>query len=285
MDVSTYFNKKKVNGLFGIEIELEADHLPKSIPFATWRVEEDGSLRGEDNAEYVLKKPLDREEALSAVSDLREFLKRYGSVIDLSRRTSTHVHVNMTDMSMVHLFNFITLLYIFEELLVDWCGDARKGNLFCLRAKDAPAVIEKITQYINADALHMIGDNVRYSTVNLASLPKYGSLEIRCLRGTVDDKVLTTWLGVLEHLKKISTTYDHPTSVIGELSELGIQNFAKKALGNFYRTFYTGVGKGKKVLEGTRLVQDLVFLADWDKVFMGREEIPAPVWFDEEEDQ
>lgn len=43
-------------GDVGIEIEVEGKNLPKHFE-KYWRVEADGSLRGEDNAEYVLEKP------------------------------------------------------------------------------------------------------------------------------------------------------------------------------------------------------------------------------------
>lgn len=260
MLVREFFNRKGGGDLFGVELEMEGDSLPKHIPRGIWKVEEDGSLRGNDNAEYVFQMPLNKEEATNAFSYLIDYLEEFGEGLSPSRRTSTHIHVDCRTLNMNQLFNFIILLIVFEELLVDWCGEERKGNLFCLQTKDAEGFFIRVEDFLNHKHKDYLGDKIRYSAINLAALPKYGSVEVRSLRGTVDKEIFNTWLGVLAHLRKVAEVYDNCWDIVTEMSQDGPVVFSKKILGPFAKTFYTGRGRSLKVLDGIRRGQDIASL-------------------------
>lgn len=247
----------------GIEVEVEGRDLPKEQT-DLWRVEHDGSLRGEDNAEYVLRQPSKIEDLHHALASLQGMFEEEGSVVDLSRRTSTHVHINCTQLEMIELFNFITLLLIFEELLVGWCGGDRDGNLFCLQSKDAEGMLEVLKKFAKSRDRSLLRDNIRYSAINLAALRKYGSIELRSLEGTIDEKRILTWVGVLLRLRSIATNYADPTEIVNQLSEFEIAPFSKQVLGPYAKDFFKGKGKVKKVLGGVRRAQDIAYTVDWN---------------------
>src|SRR5690606_4744320 len=104
-DIETLLRKKSTDGEIGIEIEVEGNKFPKHavegydgvdphfIP-DMWQYHRDGSLRGEDNAEYVLKNPIKFSEVPDAVNKLWEMFDKYGTVLETSNRTSVHVHLN-----------------------------------------------------------------------------------------------------------------------------------------------------------------------------------------------
>src|SRR5690349_22399742 len=146
---------KETKGDIGIEIEVEGNKFPKHayegydavdperIP-KQWDYHRDGSLRGEDNAEYVLKKPLKFSEVPKAINDLWQMFSDYGTVLDVSNRTSVHVHLNVQDFYINRLCSFAAMYLSVEDILTGWCGDHRVGNLFCLRAKDTPAIVTEL---------------------------------------------------------------------------------------------------------------------------------------------
>ena len=261
--VRKFFNRGYEESLIGVEIEVEGYLLPEEI--SGWISEEDGSLRGAENIEYVLRKPQNRKGLETHLKKLSKTLKDQGAVIDMSRRTSTHVHINCGDLTLLELANFTTLLFIYEELLIDWCGKSRRGNLFCLQSKDAEDILDTITQFWKNGSRVQLGDNIRYSAINLASLNKYGSVELRALYGTVDTKTILTWVDALLHLKEMAKKYDTPAEILMEASFRGTEDFAKEALP---KEFLKGKAAYRKVLDGIRRVQNLVFLPDWDAKWM-----------------
>lgn len=258
MKVHKYFRVPPVEGDVGVEIETEGFNLARDVG-KYWRAERDGSLRGEDNIEYVLKRPSSLQELKRALAYLNLCLEDEGSEVDMSRRTSTHVHINVCDMSMTHLVNYIVLLLIFEDFLVDWCNPSRKGNLFCLRSSDAEGMILALTAFLRTGQRFNLHDNIRYSAINLASLSKYGSVEIRSLEGTVDSARITEWCEFLLHLREKAKTFNNPTQIIEDMSVMEYLPFVKSILGKHYRTLYKGKGKQARLLEAIRRAQDVAF--------------------------
>lgn len=263
MIVSKMFRVEPVKEDVGIEIEAEGENLWKGVS-DYWRTEPDGSLRGKDNTEYVLKQPVCLTKLKLSLLDLKAQLRRSGSVIDMSRRTSTHVHINCTNLEFVELVNYITLLLVYEELLVDWCAPSRKGNLFCLQSKDAEGLLFTIRNFVIREERRELGDNIRYSAINLASLAKYGSVEIRSLEGTVDEDRILDWVGVLVHLRDMAKTFKNPIDIISKLSEEEPRKFSKRILGDYYDKFFVGLKRIKKTIDGARRAQDIAFCRGWE---------------------
>lgn len=189
-------------GLFGYELEVEGANLPQRVE--GWRFTKDGSLRGE-SAEYVLLGPINFEALIEAFETLVEKLTKPTTTLSFSYRTSTHVHVNMLDFTKQQIQSFFYIAHLVEDVLVNYCAPIRKGNRFCLRAKDAEFKVDVFREWLGKRGFaHLSQDQLKYSAINIATLCQYGSVEFRSLHGTVDKDVIKTWLSVLKNLYDIA---------------------------------------------------------------------------------
>lgn len=196
-DVAPFDNKPK--GVFGIEVEVEGDNLPKIDPLSIWKVVKDGSLRGEA-AEYVLRKPLDLKEAVNGIIHLNEMLA--DSPLRMSFRTSVHVHVNVLNMRMSQMKRFIITSFLLENLLVAFSGEERIGNRFCLRVVDAEFQLNYIKLLMQETTqLHRIAnDEAKYAAINLVTIRNYGSVEFRSFQGTTNPEQIKNWIEILNKI-------------------------------------------------------------------------------------
>ena len=173
------FRRNVVDGDVGLEIEVEGNKFKKEYIPKPWMYTHDGSLRGEDCAEYLLRNPISFNEVPEACYKLWEMMENYGSVLDDSNRTSVHVHLNFGREYKNRVCCFVSLFFIVEEILMEWCGDHRVGNLFCLRGKDAPAIVSKIKEFLTDDNLNSLPTGLHYANLNIHALQKMGSIEVR----------------------------------------------------------------------------------------------------------
>ena len=277
----SYIRMPKVSGEIGIEIEAEGRDLFTS-PIQYWMAINDHSLRNVDGhppIEYVLREPINRSDVLPALDYLGTKLKQCGSKVVMSHRCSVHVHINVQDMPMLHLMNYISLYYILEDILIEWSGPERKGNLFCLRAKDADFQIELLVDALKQGHWHnAFSQEYRYAAMNAASLGKHGSLEFRSMRGNVEMDFIAKWVSILTHLKDISNTYKNPEHISDEFRRLGPYNFFQSVIGNFIRASDFSDIHGT-VWESYRSMRDLAHAIDWENppMHMGTVEEKQPM--------
>ncbi len=220
------FGRKCSGDKFGVEVELEGNNLPMNVE--GWRVEHDGSLRG--GLEYVFDGP---KSLRSTVENINRLCKKLQDrdVLD-SGRAGVHVHVNVQDMEEQHIYNFIILYLLFEEVLMKYCGDDRIGSLFCLRLRDAGGIQEVIERTAKSGDFRYLGtDHVRYAAINCKAIVTYGSLEFRAMRSTVDANALKTWVHLLHALKKRASQYDKAHQIIEEVSILSPEIMGKEIFG------------------------------------------------------
>lgn len=254
--------KCKTAGDVGIEIEVEGQNLPYLEKF--WLNEQDGSLRGQESREYVLAKPLSLKEARLALAYLDAQYKAHGTVVDDSVRAGVHVHVNVQDLNMIELYNFMTLYLILEEVLVKWCGPHREGNLFCLRAGDADFLIGQLQNVAESRNFHELhSDQLRYSSMNVKALGTYGSLEFRAMRGTRDLDLIYQWASVLVGLRDLAKGFESPEKIIEGFSEGEAKGFLVRALGEHYEAFQCE-GYERMLCDGMRRAQDVAYCVDWN---------------------
>lgn len=259
---------RPASGEIGIEIEVEGNKFRKeSIP-SPWKYVKDGSLRGQDNAEYVLRNPILFTEVRPAIETLWNMFANDGSVLDESNRTSVHVHLNAQNFFLDRLCVFAALYYSVEEILTEWCGDHRVGNLFCLRAKDAPASITALKRFIQNDGAYGIRDSFHYAGLNIHALLKHGSIEIRALRGVKDPQIILDWVEILQRIYTLSGEFTDPRTVCEGFSSSGPFEYLRMVLGDKTETVLKGVSlNDQEVMEslydGIRIAQDLCFCRDW----------------------
>lgn len=275
-DIGVLFNRKDVTGELGLEIEVEGSHLPHEDDTPSpWLYKHDGSLRGEDNAEYVLAKPIMFDDLPKALDALWKAFDKMKSKLDDSNRTSVHVHLNCQRFHLNRLTSFMALYFIVEDLLTHWCGEHRVGNLFCLRAKDAPAIVTQIKRFIkNSDSLtqkykpNLLSDHLHYSGLNAHALSTFGSLEVRTLRGVSDSKTILEWVGMLRRLYDLSSEFKDPRQIIERFSEMGPMAFFEEILGPSAAILrrdipHSDQGVREAMFEGVRLAQDLCYCRNW----------------------
>ncbi len=269
LNLALLFNKKEVKGEVGIEIEVEGSKLPHedSTP-SPWAYHVDGSLRGHDNGEYVLAKPLKFSEIPNALDKLWEVFKEKKSKLDDSNRTSVHVHLNCQLWYLNRLAAFLGMYYTLEECLTEWCGEHRVGNLFCLRGIDAPGTVTTLRRFIQADGEYPISEQLHYAGLNPNALKKFGSLEVRTLRGCSDPKVIEQWVGILERLYKLSADFEDPREVCTMISGMGTLAWFEAILGDKASVVRNGINFTDHDIDaslktGIRLAQDLCYCRDW----------------------
>jgi hypothetical protein len=256
--------------LFGVEVELEGREIidRTGVLGKYWSAHNDGSLRqlrpGDQAIEYVLNKPTNWENTKFAVNLLCKFLTLPDKKVYDSYRTSIHVHVNCLQETMGTIYNYITLATIFDELLVSQNGEHRIGNNFCLRMKDAEGVIhdlmESIANHGNVNGIHQ---NNRYSSVNIGSLLKFGTIEFRSLECTTDANRILHWIETCQAMKQAAREYANPREIITQFSQEGPAQFLVHILGPLAEK-YTNVPDMQRMLyTGARLAQDLAYCSDW----------------------
>lgn len=272
MPMAPLLGHRIVDGDVGIEVEVEGNKFKKEYISAPWQYVEDHSLRGEDNAEYVLRHPIKFSEVPNAVNTLWDMMEDYGSVLDDSNRTSVHVHLNFGKAYKDQVCCFTSLFYVVEEILMEWCGSHRVGNLFCLRGKDAPGIVSKIKDFLIDDQYGRdhLTEGLHYANLNIHALRKMGSIEIRGMRGVDDPALIVAWVGILERIYKLASSYSDPREICEGLSGQGPLPFVKHILGDYYELVRAGITfSDQEVVDsawtGIRLAQDLCYCRDWSK--------------------
>jgi putative amidoligase enzyme len=254
----------KVPGEIGIEIEVEGRELPKRLTSDYWTVHTDGSLHGEDNAEYVLATPVPRDKVDAALQELQGFFVKKKSKLEFSNRCSVHVHINVQELTFKQIFTFLTCYFIVEDLLTEWCGPDRIGNMFCLRVKDAEYIIDLLRGAIaDNNVRHLSQQAYRYAGANVVPSVSFGSVEFRSMRGTADPDVINPWVEMLTSIKDASLQFANPIEVIQAFSMMGPTAFLRMLEPKYYDIFSTMAEWDHRMHEGMRYAQDIAFASDW----------------------
>lgn len=269
--------KDKVEGEIGLEIECEGMNL-FTAPISWWITHPDGSLRAykeHQPIEYVLRKPVSREDVPKALDYLAKKLKQAGSHIHESHRTSVHVHVNCQDLTIKQIYQYWCMYTVFEEILVAFSGPDRPGNLFCLSSKQAEYQIKVLEDSIRTENFQeLFSDNLRYTSCNTASLGKFGSLEFRSMRGTVDQDLIQMWVDLLLILKDKALEYDNPREIVEDFQSLNSEGFLNKVFGkrgDILAMFKSRPDRHKLLWDGLRLMRDVAMSIEWETRYVSNE--------------
>ena len=93
------------------------------------------------------------------------------------------------------------------------------------------------------DEYHIKDQNsVKYSAINLASLKRFGTIEFRSMRGTVDVKVLSKWLYLIDAIFMKAKQFERPIDVFNKLEEIGPSRFLYSIFGDLMEDIdYKGI--------------------------------------------
>lgn len=252
-------------GLIGLEIEAEGDNM-REHRSDFWHTEDDGSLRGEfpnSRAEFVLNAPILAKDVPVALDEL--IASQKDAEFDFSFRTSVHVHVNCDTMNRDEILAFIYLYFVYENVLMHYCGEGRQANRFCLRLRDAEYQIETVMKIASNERylMDLNGDAIRYASMNLASLSRYGSVEFRGLRGNMDKEVILPWVGILIALRKKAIELRNPMAVHEYLASKPFEEIYNEVFGKYAEVFrYEGMERDYN--EGISLSLQIPF--EWKRL-------------------
>jgi hypothetical protein len=213
--------------MYGIELEYENLPMPYEGP-DMWELTGDGSLRN-DGIEFV-SMPLSRDQVAEALDTARDFLQ--GTTADPSPRCGIHVHLNMRGRTIGELFSFNTAYVLMEpSIFQHFCPD-RVSSSFCVPFVENSHMISRAHESIQlARASRMLTplqplvNTSKYSALNMSSLPRFGTVEVRSLPSTLDFRLLRRWITMLTRLYDASVRYNDPTRVVALYDGLGIQGF------------------------------------------------------------
>lgn len=261
----------KITEMFGVEVELEGMGgiaKPTLEVNNLWAVHQDGSLRKmgplDEAIEYVTRQPYDRAKTAAAVKVLMDFLNKPGLKVYDSYRTSIHVHVNCLADTQLHVCNFITLCLLFDELFVSQNGEHRIGNNFCLRAKDAQGQVVELIRSIEMNGnVFGVNPNHRYSSINFASLTKFGTVEFRSLECTTDPIRIMHWIRTIDYLKQASREFKDPQDIIRKFSQVSLHEFCYLVLGPQASKYIKVPGYEEMLFNGMRIAQEFAFCSKW----------------------
>lgn len=269
----------------GIEVEMEGENLPTMSSRTLWSAKGDGSLR--HGIEYVTTKVLERGEVRKALTTLDRALRGPEVVLRPSVRTSTHVHVNVQDMTVRQVYTFLATYHCLETLVTSFCADYRVGNLFSLRIRDSYGIIGQLSKAaVEKNGVHIgLGrgvnpDTFRSMACNIACLPRFGTVEFRALDSTAAFVPrVSKWVNIFTNIKDASLTFKDPQEVLEAFSFKGPEAFAYDILDinrsedeteqtNFDTLIQCARDKGiiniaEEMYEDARLVQDYTLFVDW----------------------
>lgn len=212
-NIATVIRKPVTAGDIGIEIEVEGTRIP-TYESEVWKTVPDGSLRGESN-EYVFQQPLPIGKVDEALKELDSVFKKNRSTLTFSFRTSVHVHLNVSDLKPVQYLNTLYTALLLEQPMVNYCGDTRINNRFCLRTSDAEGIVPILASVFRniRNINHLDGNQIRYSAINIHATRKFGSIEFRGMRGTMDLNVLNNWCNAIYAIKQFALKFPNPLDI------------------------------------------------------------------------
>jgi len=162
--------------------------------------------------------------------------------------------------------------YLLEGVLVKYCGEHREGNRFCLRLQDSDGCYDVIRDLFSRGICNLrlhSQESLRYAALNLAAITKYGSLEFRSMRGTLDKNVILPWVNALANIKKFAVNFQDVRDIHEKVIELGPLGFMQEVLQDEYKHFFTEMSESQINL-GFSLSIDIPFMY---KIYAGKRKI------------
>lgn len=269
----------------GVEVELEGilvSDITNKCPLLN--DVHDYSLRGADSREILFAFPLKGSDVEEAVLAIESYVTKLDVRPIISNRTSTHVHIDVRDMSILQLRKFLAVYVSVERMLFHYCGREREENIFCVPLYKAATTLENISELLQAKDSrafgHILndkfGEHKRYGAVNLNAINKHGTLEFRMLRGEWRYKPIMEWINIILSIKKYALTAKTKEILVpSHVYENNCNRYVDKVFGKL-----AGVlkyeGYERDIVKGARASQDIINIKNitensWDVIDLGAE--------------
>lgn len=263
-----FYNAFVKRGDVGIEIECEANEALPKVNGKGWVSHEDPSLRG-FNQEYVTAGPI----PLNTVAEHLDNLLRQvdAKKVKDSYRTSVHIHKNVLKYSPLSIWNALSAYWIMEEMVHKYCGENRQYNTFCLRLRDAEAILDACLYDISLDypfRSFKDNDTIRYGGANLAAIRKFGTIEFRGMRGTMDKEIIKTWCHEVSSIVDTAAIqFDSPEHLLDTFYHEDKEKFVDRFLSFGFSEELKKLSPNWKDLlqNGAERIMPLAYTCDWNK--------------------
>ena len=115
-----------------------------------------------------------------------------------SERTSTHVHVNVSMLTIEQTMSLLQLYSLIEPYFFAFVGESRERNIHCVPLW----ATSMSTSLFNAGLDYTMLPQTwhKYTALNLKPMREIGTIEFRHLYGTEDTTVFSNWLYLLKSL-------------------------------------------------------------------------------------
>lgn len=274
--------------LYGVEIEIEGmgGFEPPDALLDFWEVKPDGSLRN-NGLEFVMRRPLTGSDLEKALADADLVLEKANP--SLSRRTSVHVHMDVSGLSVQELVTLVVYYTMFEKLLFRYVGYDRENNVYCIpfwkgtdhfsgltRAINLIGMSKELTNTRKQSIRAILRSHNKYSALNLAPIVTQGSIEFRHHPGEYRYTRLTQWILLLNKLKeaavKAPLQQGEWYTPLVHMSDIGPEAMVEEFFGELapllitdstQADLYTGVRTAQEFIFSNRVAQGTAALARW----------------------
>jgi hypothetical protein len=239
-------------GRVGIELEYEECNvttiaLPKIKEY--WSIDIDHSLRN-GGIEFI-SAPLGSNSLPKALALVQEELRQAGGVAN--KRCGVHVHLNVADLTFAEVWKITTYYALIEAFIFKEFAEGREENHFCVPLfantvsqqdfhEDANALrrgvykgAKKLTpgavQFLDPPEDPVKGSiplNIlsapKYAAMNTGSLSKFGTLEFRQMRGTLDLDKVWRWAEFILRLRDAALSYESAEHILQEYENNGFDH-------------------------------------------------------------
>lgn len=194
----------------GIEIEVERMSDAESVP-TEWEVVSDGSLRN-GGREYITRNGYSGRDLDIALTNVDTFFQENRP--QLSERCSTHIHVDVTDMTQEQVVNFLCLSVMVEHVLFNLFGNTRTANTFCLSTDTGTMNFDSIVDsLVNPDLLLSTGWS-KYAAIGMKRIRDLGTVEFRMFTTVLRKADYVKILNVLFAMKAAAMEMESPQQLV-----------------------------------------------------------------------
>lgn len=198
-----------VDGLFGIEIEVEnAGSLPV-MNFQYWSAVPDHSLRnnGLEFVSSIMQGP-------TVQTNLEALLTSLPKQIDFNERAGIHVHANCRDMTLGQVQTALVMYYLIEDTFFSLVADHRKGSNFCVAMSDCQNLSEYLSWCDTKEVeLH------KYAALNIIPLTKFGTIEFRHMDSNNDIPRIMAFVKLIDLLMVWAKTWKDPNNFLNHIRQ------------------------------------------------------------------
>ena len=237
---------------FGLELEVEGSQIPRAnslVPY--WQTVTDGSLRALPEALEYKTVPLSLDGIKKALGVFAKASSK--STFKPSIRTSTHLHINVQDMTVTQVANFVAIYLLLEGSLYEICGKHRRGNVFCIPLTQCDDILRRFGSLCKnqtySQLRQLAGDGDKYAALSLRSMAMYGTLEVRTHEGVSEKELdrVYDWAAIFQGIRDYAVGENlDPITILQTASNLGPVDFTKLFLGENFnlvdtQSFWDGI--------------------------------------------